>query len=78
VPTSQESFEMNNGRILGIALLIAGALLLFFGFTAYDSVSSDASRLFQGAPSNKAVVLLVVGAAAAIFGLVSLNRRHVG
>jgi len=60
---------------LAIALLVAGVLLLIFGFQANDSVSSETSKLFTGAPTNKALVMMVAGILAAVVGLVSLVRR---
>jgi hypothetical protein len=60
---------------LAIAFLIAGVLLLVFGLQANDSVSSETSKLFTGAPTNKALVMMVAGILAAVIGLVSLVRR---
>jgi Zn-dependent protease len=58
-----------------IILLAAGAALLFWGIAATDSVSSNASEFFQGAPSNKAISLMVIGGIMAGLGLLSLVRR---
>jgi hypothetical protein len=58
-----------------IVLLAAGAALLIWGFSASDSLSSEASRLFQGAPSNKAMALMALGILVGGFGLVRLLRR---
>ena len=65
---------MNNGRIIGLVLLLVGAALLFYGFSASESVSSEFSELFQGAPSNKAIWLLIAGAVVAVIGIVQLAR----
>jgi hypothetical protein len=64
---------MNKG--IGIALLVVGVALIFFGFNASDSASSDVSRLFTGAPTNKALWLLLGGSAAAIVGAVMTFGR---
>jgi hypothetical protein len=56
-------------------LLAAGAALLIWGFNASESLSSETSRLFQGAPSNKAIVLMLAGVVVGGFGLVRLMRR---
>ena len=58
-----------------IVLLAAGAALLIWGFSASDSLSSETSRLFQGAPSNKAMALMALGILVGGFGLVRLLRR---
>ena len=56
-------------RGLGIALLVVGVILLVYGISASNSVSSDLSNLFTGKPTEKAIWLIVGGAAAAIVGL---------
>ena len=63
---------MNKGT--AIALLVVGVILLIFGFGAYHSVSSGASEALSGAPSAKAIWLLILGAIAAIVGGVRLAK----
>lgn len=62
-------------RNLGIVVLIAGIVLLVYGFSAMDSVSSSVSRLFNGAPSNKSIGLLLAGAVLSAWGALSVFRR---
>jgi uncharacterized protein DUF3185 len=57
-------------------LIVIGLGLLFFGIQASDSFSSELSRFFQGAPSNKAIWLVIAGALATVAGLVKLTRRR--
>jgi uncharacterized membrane-anchored protein len=64
---------MNKG--MAVALLIAGVILLVFGFNAYHSASSDVSRFFTGAPTDKALWLLIGGVIAGIAGLFGLVRK---
>jgi hypothetical protein len=64
---------MNKG--IGIALLVVGIALITYGFDASDSVSSDVSRTFTGAPTNKTMWLLLSGTASAIVGAVMSLRR---
>lgn len=59
-------------RMIAIALLAAGVLLLVFGVNAMNSASSDLSRLFTGAPSDRTIWMMVGGAAAAAAGLAGL------
>ena len=66
---------MRGSPVLGIVLLAAGAALLIWGISASDSLSSETSELFQGAPSNKAIALMVLGAVVGVVGLVKLVRR---
>ncbi len=57
------------GRIIGIALLAVGVILLGFGFDARDSFSSDVSNTFTGSPTDKAIWLLGLGAFFSVAGL---------
>ncbi len=62
-------------RTVGLVILILGICVLVYGFSAADSVSSDVSRLFNGAPTNKSIVMLVLGAILTVFGITSMNRK---
>ena len=64
---------MNKG--MSAALLVAGVILLIFGLNAYHSASSDVSRFFTGAPTDKALWLLIGGSIASIIGLLGLARK---
>jgi threonine/homoserine/homoserine lactone efflux protein len=66
---------MRSSPVLAIVLLGAGLTLLIWGVAASDSLSSQASEWFQGAPSDKAIALKVGGALVGGFGLVRLLRR---
>lgn len=61
-------------KMLSVALLAAGIVLLIFGFNASNSLGSDLSRFFTGSPTDKAVWMLVGGAVLAVVGLVGLAR----
>ncbi len=58
------------------ALLVVGIILLGLAAFAGDSVSSGFSKLFQGTPDNRTVVLLVLGALALVMGFVGLVRAR--
>jgi uncharacterized membrane-anchored protein len=64
---------MNQG--LSVALLVIGVVLLVFGVNAYHSASSDVSRFFTGAPTDKALWLLIGGVVAGIAGFSGLVRK---
>jgi hypothetical protein len=57
-----------------LVLLVSGVLALGYGITASKSIGSDFSRLFTGAPTDKAIWLLIAGAAAIVAGLSGLLR----
>jgi drug/metabolite transporter (DMT)-like permease len=63
-------------KALGLVLLIAGVILVVSGYNASQSFSSDASRFFTGAATNKAMWMLVGGVAAAVVGATLMNRRN--
>ena len=58
--------------LVSIALLVGGIVLIVFGVSASNSLSSDVSRFFTGSPTDKAIWLLVGGAAASVAGAVGL------
>ena len=60
---------------ISAALLVAGIILLVFGYNAYHSSASDVSRFFNGTPTDKSLWLLVGGAVAGIAGLFGLIRK---
>lgn len=62
-------------KAIFIALLVGGIILIVFGMNARDSLSSDVSRVFTGAPTNKAIFMLVGGVVAAVIGLTGIVRK---
>lgn len=61
-------------KVIYVALLVGGLLLLFFGYDEYNSLGSEVDRAFGGSGSSQAIWMLAGGAAAAIAGLVGLLR----
>lgn len=63
-------------RPLAIAILIAGVILLAFGFNAGQSLASETKEAFTGTPSDKSMWLIIAGAIAIIVGgFGSFSRR---
>jgi hypothetical protein len=56
-------------KIIGLALLAGGIVLLVFGFQSKDSLESKASELFKGSPSDKTTWYLVGGAVCSVAGV---------
>ena len=61
-------------KIISIILLIAGIILIVFGFKASDSIGSSFSRLFTGTSTDPAIWLLIGGAVLVVVGLVGVVR----
>ena len=67
-----ENLIMN--KIISLALLAGGIVLIIFGVQATNSFTSDVSKFFTGSPTNKAVWMLIGGIVAVIAGLATMGR----
>ena len=56
-------------KLISLALIVGGVILVVFGITAMDSFSSDISRFFTGSPTDKSVWLLIGGSVAVLAGI---------
>jgi hypothetical protein len=65
-------------KLISLALLVGGIVLIIIGFNATNSFSSDVSRFFTGSPTNRAIWMLIGGSVAALVGLAMLwrNPKH--
>jgi hypothetical protein len=61
-------------KLISLALLVGGIVLIIYGAAASDSLSSSFSRFFTGNPTDKTMWLLIGGIAAAVVGLVGVLR----
>ena len=59
-------------KAVSLALLAGGILLVIFGATAMNSASSDISRFYTGAPTDRAIWMLVGGIVMLVAGLAGL------
>jgi len=62
-------------KLVSIAVLVGGVVLMIFGINATNSFGSDVSRFFTGSPTDKAIWMLIGGIVASVVGLV-LTLRH--
>ena len=67
---------MNNQTVVALILLLDGAVLIYFGLRASNSFTSEFSKFFQGAPSDKSIWLVVAGGLIAIAGVARLSIRR--
>lgn len=63
-------------KTIGLVLMTVGIVFLTFGASAMNSVSSDLSRFITGAPTDKAMWLLLGGVVATLVGVVGLLPRR--
>ena len=61
-------------KLISMAILAGGIVLVVYGVSASKSFSSDISRFFTGSPTDKAIWMLVGGAVLSVIGLVGLLR----
>lgn len=59
-------------KMFSYALLAGGILLTILGIDAMNSLSSDFSRMFTGAPTDRALWMLVGGIVMGVAGLVGI------
>ena len=61
-------------KILSLALLIGGIILIAYGINASESIGSDISRFFNGSPTDRTIWLLIGGIVTAVIGAGGLLR----
>jgi len=66
---------MKSTQATSIAILVVGVLLLAWGLSANQAFTSELSRLLHGAPSDKSVLLIALGAVVTVAGLAGVARR---
>lgn len=66
---------MSQNRIIGIVLLVAGAVALYFGFNATNAPTEEISEALTGQYSDQTMIYLIGGAVAAVLGIVMLLRK---
>ena len=65
---------MSTNKLIALAILALGIVLMIYGVSALDSFSSDVSRFFTGSPTDKSIWLMIGGVAAIVVGQFGLLR----
>jgi len=60
---------MNTSKLIGIGLLVLGAILLYFGFNASNSAMEEVGEALTGKYSDETMMYLVGGGVALAVGL---------
>ncbi|GAA4813069.1 hypothetical protein GCM10011365_22450 [Marinicella pacifica] len=66
---------MSTNKIIGLVLLVLGAVLVFFGLNAADAPLEEASEALTGRYSDETMYYLIGGAVAAVVGIVLLLKK---
>jgi len=66
---------MSQTKIIGIALLVLGLGLAFWGYQTSGSIGSQVSQAFTGSATNKVMALYIGGAVSFVVGLVLLMKK---
>ena len=66
---------MTQSKLLGIALLVGGAIALYFGYTATTAPMEEVSEALTGRYSDQTMLYLIGGAVAGVAGLVMILRK---
>ncbi len=59
-------------KALAVVLLVIGAIVLIFGLNAGESFASEVSEVVHGTPTDRSIVLIVIGSLLGLAGLIGL------
>ncbi len=65
---------MTTNQTIGIALLVAGAVLVYFGYQASQSLGEQVHETFTGRFTDSTTWYFVFGVVAAVAGLLVMRR----
>jgi hypothetical protein len=66
---------MSTNKILGIALLVLGGVLIYFGINATDAPIEKLTESVTGKYSDETMYYLIGGGISAVVGLVMLLKK---
>lgn len=66
---------MKTNKLIGIILIVIGAVLLYFGFNATEAPLEEVSEAVTGKYSDETMYYLVGGGIALVLGLVLSVKR---
>lgn len=58
----------------GIVMLLAGGVLLYWGYHISQSVASRINETLTGSPTDKATIIMILGGLCAAFGFFKLFK----
>ncbi len=66
---------MGQSRIIGIVLIVVGAIVLYFGYNASQSITEQLSETLTGRFTDETMLYFIVGAILVVVGLIFTVRR---
>jgi uncharacterized membrane protein len=66
---------MNQKSMIGIALLVVGVILLYFGYNASESPTGEITEALTGRFDDETMFYFIGGAVAVVIGGVMLFRK---
>ncbi|HSM68440.1 MAG TPA: DUF3185 family protein [Xanthomonadales bacterium] len=66
---------MNTTKIIGIALLALGAILLYFGISATEAPMEEVGEALTGQYSDNTMMYLIGGGVSAVVGLFLVLKK---
>ncbi|MEX0963958.1 MAG: DUF3185 family protein [Pseudohongiellaceae bacterium] len=60
---------MKEATVLGMALLVAGVIMLYFGWQSSESIGDQLTESLTGRFTNETMFFIIGGAAAIVVGL---------
>ena len=66
---------MSSTRIIGIALVVIGLGLAFWGYRSSGSFGSQVTQAVSGSPTDRVMILYISGAASLVVGLYLLMKK---
>ena len=66
---------MDQKKIIGVALLVLGAVLLYFGLSATNAPVEEITEALTGQYSDRTMMYLAGGAVSAVIGVVLLIKK---
>jgi Protein of unknown function (DUF3185) len=73
-PTQMKTY-MKNQKLIGVALLVAGAIALYFGWQSSESVGDQVTEAFTGRFTDETMVFIIGGAVALVAGVFLMLRK---